>query len=304
MDKRPQKRGGIPFVLVAAAGVVVVAAITLVLFQGGGPRLSSEQLGPIREAEQNATTQAVGQATRRSVRATGTAYARATSTEAARERQTAATRTSAAVTANAIATVEAVPTQTANAHARETAQVQSAATVEALDERASLIYGPSSGPLEQQAGGTQACSAAAVDLRNFVAEATFHNPADSDDAWDYGIVATNRNEGSEYRFVLASDGSWTFNLHSPGYDISIRDEAPLLDLSRGAPNTLKLYVTEDLVHIYMNGQYVDTLELVMLGLGQSGSTRHDVLVCSGMGEEAVVPEERIGYEEFRVWSLP
>jgi hypothetical protein len=147
-----------------------------------------------------------------------------------------------------------------------------------------------------------------VNLRDFVAEATFRNPQDYGQeegaAWEYGLVFTNIGEHTEYRALVDSKGSWTFSLHAPGYDISLRDITNLIDLSYSGSNSLRLYVTGDTAQLYVNGQYIDTLDLVMLSLGQSSEARHDVMVCAGVREEYGPVERLTRYEGFRVWSLP
>jgi hypothetical protein len=115
---------------------------------------------------------------------------------------------------------------------------------------------------------------------------------------------SNTGEATEYRVILDSESAWTFNLHSSGYDISLRDTTNLLDLSDRGSNTLKLYVTGDTAQLYMNGHYIDTLDLVMLGLGQSSEATHDVMVCAGIREEYAAVGRLTRYEGFRVWSLP
>ncbi len=291
----------LPYVYLVLGCALVAGLVVLLLSRAGSPNLSPAEVSGTAEAARFATSQAERRGTREAARATGTAVARGTATAAAGE-------TSAAVTSVAKATAEAPPTLTAEASARETAQARAEATSQVIDERTALVYGPESGTLEQVEGDEVPCAAAGVDLREFIAEARFANPAGSgleaEQAWDYGLVFTNIGEGTEYRVILDSEGSWTFNLHSEAYDISFSDTTDLLDLSARGSNTLKLYVTGDAAQMYINGRYLDTFDLVILGLGRSEEATHDVMACAGMREEYRDVGRRALYEEFRVWAVP
>jgi hypothetical protein len=287
---------------------LVAGLIAWVLLRASTPTLSQAEVSGTREAVQFATSQADRRATMKAGRATGTAIAWETATAEAHGRGVAASQTSIAAATAARATAEAPPTLTAQAQAHETAQVQAEATAQVLDRQATVLYGPISGTLEQIEGVALPCTAAGVSLRDFVAEATFRNPEDAGfaagGAWDYGLIFSNIGEATEYRVILDSESAWTFNLHSSGYDISIRDTTSLLDLSGRGSNTLKLYVTGDTAQLYVNGHYIDTFELVMLGLGQASQATHDVMVCAGIREEYAAVGRLTRYEGFRAWSLP
>lgn len=257
---------------------------------------------------QLATSQAERRATVRTSRATTTALARQTVTAHALETEAASHQTSVAATADAEATAKAPPTLTAQARAHATALVQAAATVQVLEGQATLLYGPTDGMLEQLEGQDGPCVEAGANLRNFVAEATFRNPTDAGfaagGAWDYGLVFSNIGEPTEYRVILDSEGKWTFSLHSDAYDLSISDTNDVLDQTDRGSNTLKLYVTENTARLYVNGRYIDTFDLVMLSLGQSGEATHDISVCAGIREGYTAVGRLTRYEGFRVWSLP
>ena len=300
-----RRRLMLPFSLFAAGCFVVVALIVLVLARPATPSLSQAEVSGTREAVQAATSQAEMRATMKAGVATGTARARATTTAEVREREAGASQTAET---QARATAEAPPTLTAQARAYETDRVQAEATVQVLEEQAALVYGPTKGTLEQLEADEVPCAAAGLNLREFVAEATFRNPqiagAETDQAWDYGIVFSNLGEGTEYRAILDSRGTWTFSLHSDAYDISISDMTVPTDVSDEGSNTLKLFVTGEMAQLYANGRYIGTFDLVMLELGQSSEAAHDVMVCAGVREGYGAVGRVTGYEGFRVWSLP
>jgi hypothetical protein len=279
------------------------------------PTLSSRDVSATREAVQFATSEAARQATIEIEAPSRTALARITASAEAHERETA---TTVASTAQARATTHArdtaaVPvTQTAMAQAFERAHAQADATTQALTQRATLLFGPSSGILEQREGDQApqvACEDPHLILRDFIAEATFHNPTASDPlpsppAWDYGFIFSNLDGETEYRLILDSGGSWTLNLHSSGFDISNRDSTPLLNLSTEGSNTLKLYVTGDTSYLYINGQYIDTLDLAMFGMAQPSGSAHDISICAGIMVGNAIAGRPTLYDGFTVWSLP
>ncbi len=303
-----QARQLFPCLFVVIGFALVLGVTAWILLRTATSGLTREQVSATMEAVQSATSQAERRATVRTSRATTTALARQTVTANSRETEAASHQTSVAATSAAQATAKAPPTLTALAKAHATAQVQAEATVQVLDGQALLQYGPTEGTLEQLEGEGGPCAAASVNLRNFVAEATFHNPQDAGfaagGAWDYGLVFPNIGEPTEYRGILDSESKWTFNLHSDAYDISISDASNLVDTSDGGSNTIKLYVADESAHVYINGRYLDTFDLVMLGLGQSELTHHDVSVCAGIREEYTTVGRLTQYEGFRVWSLP
>ena len=301
--------------------VVVGLLIWLMTRQGPStPAISATDASSTREVIQFATGEAGRLATRVAQAPSQTAEARATGAAVAEARKTASAQVAAASTTQARSTAqaratEAIPvTQTARARAFAEAHAEANATVLALVERAIPLFGPLSGKLEQLEGDQApqvSCFSPRTTVGDFIAEATFYNPTASDPlpsppAWDYGIVFSNLDgeNDTEYRLILASDGSWTLNLHSSGFDISNRDSTPFLDLSNEGSNALKLYVTGDTSYLYINGQYVDTLDLSMFGMGQSSGGRHDVSICAGMLAGNAIKGRPTTYEALRVWSLP
>jgi len=271
----------------------------------GAPSLSTKDASSTAEAVQFATSEAIRQTTRVAANASHTAVAQATDTVVACERKAEVERTSLASTARARATAQAPATQTVRAQAFQTARAHAEATIQVLNEQASQVYGPSDGALEQEAGDEVACDDTGVKLRDFVVEAKFRNPqAEPGEKWDYGIIVLNLGGQTQYRLILDSDGRWTLNLHSSGFDIENRDTSDLLDLSQGGSNTLKLFVKGDTGQLYLNGEYVSTLDLDMLGMGAASAYTHNVLICAGIKRGYSLPGRSTIYEGFSVWSLP
>src|SRR5688500_15168889 len=146
-----------PWILVALAVATtgsVLAMLLWALFRGmiPGSSQSSEDVSATREAIQFATAEVVRETTRESLRAKDTTVALVTATAKAilvHEQGTVSARTAVAEATQAHATAQAPVTQTARAQAVETARSQAEATTAALSERATLVYGPSSGSLER-----------------------------------------------------------------------------------------------------------------------------------------------------------
>ena len=294
----------IPIILASALALGLLGWLFFV--RGPGQTgLSKQDVSATAEAVDFATAQAGRQATQEAAGAVATGFAQGTATAITKEQEAAASQTAVAATAEARATAEAPPTLTAQAVEFEAARTQADAEAQALDKQATRIYGPKSGQLEQTDANQVTCEPAEVALRDFVAEIRFHNPATGlSHSWDYGIIFSNSGDDTDYRLILDSTGHWTLNLHSEGYDISNRDSTQMLALSKGGTNTLKLYVTGDTTLLYINGQYVDTLDLNMFGQGPASGTLHDVSACAGISKEDAATGTSTGYEDFTVWALP
>jgi hypothetical protein len=300
-----RRKGRLAIFALGLACLSTLALASCASIGDGVPSLSTKDASSTAEAVQFATSEAIRQTTRVAANASNTAIAQAIHTVAARERKAEVGRTSIASTAQARATAQAPATQTVRAQAFQTAHAQAEATVRVLNEQATQVYGPSDGALEQEAGDEVACDDTGVKLSDFVVEAKFRNPqAEPGEKWDYGIIFLNLGGQTQYRLILDSDGRWTLNLHGSGFDIENRDTTDLLDLSQGGSNTLKLFVAGDTGYLYLNGGYLSTLDLDMLGMGAASAYTHNVLICTGIKRGYSLPGRSTIYEGLSVWALP
>jgi hypothetical protein len=190
-----------------------------------------------------------------------------------------------------------------------TTQARAEATAQVLSDQGKVQPVQASGILEQVKSGEVACSAPVAASSDFEAEVHFQNPMfpsqqSANQKWDYGIIFAHPNDGLEYRLVLDSAGKWTLNLHAEGYDIENRDSTSLLDVSTQGSNTLKIAISGDEAHLYINGAFIDTLDLTMFEQGGASEAGYDISVCAGiMRENAAVGSSTL-YDGYTLKSLP
>jgi hypothetical protein len=300
-------------VLIAAALVVVAAAVIVLVSLYAGPPLSAADASATAEARQFATAEVARQATAVSVRRTSTASARATGTAAAiaratREVESTATeaaRIESTATAEAAASAIAPATQTAQALAYEEERARVEAITRRLDDQASQVFGPSAGTLDHKLDGTPTCLETGLSLSNFIVSARIYNPySPSQHPWDYGIAFANEGYNTYYSLVVRSSGQYALKLAGEAFYIEFNEATDLLDLSRPGDNTLKLYVNEAVVYVYLNGVYADTIELQNISLGHPSDVTHSPMLCANLDEGSALENPTTRYGDFTVWALP
>lgn len=157
------------------------------------------------------------------------------------------------------------------------------------------VAGPGNGALTQRAGAASVVGAG-VELEDFVAEATFVNPASGSQPWDIGIAFREQPNGDHYRLTIASDGAWQYQI---GTQAPLSGGMlPVVNFAPGAENTITLLVDGSNAAFAVNGFFVATLDASELG-GPS-----DVWVGSGFRRANVSPGAVTGYRDFEVWELP
>jgi serine/threonine protein kinase len=205
----------------------------------------------------------------------------------------------AAVTAQAVATGAAQVQATAEAMA-----VSSGAPdkyiediADALAQQGPKVFGPVGDQLIHNAeDGLIVDKAAGVNLRNFVVEARFYNPYDrAQKPWDYGFFFRHTGKNEDYEVEVNSSAEWTSWYHNEntGYD-----SVDHLDLSPTGSNVLTLIVNDDKGFFFVNGYYVDKLDL-----GDKNEAG-DISVATGLVSGDEVTGAATRYENFTVWPLP
>lgn len=250
---------------------------------------------------------------------------------------TAAAQAQAAATAQAqaSATAQAVSSATAQAAASMTAQAQASATTQAqatvraqqtasaaattqafnsyldtLAQSAKKVYGPTDGVLELKPNTLLVPGLyTSLNLRNFIAEIRFFNPADpAVHPWDYGIAFRRPPLGKcapEYRFVLNSEQSYRLIVltgktqpdqlcESTGSSVRFSQ----FDLSPTGSNLVRLIVQDKAAYVFVNGQSVTTLDVS----GYDG--QGDIWIGTGFQSSHSFPGLATKYTGFTVSSLP
>ncbi|MGB9578452.1 MAG: hypothetical protein ACPL3S_04205, partial [Halothiobacillaceae bacterium] len=206
-------------------------------------------------------------------------------------------------TATAIAQVQA--TATAQAQATATAQARNA-YLASLEDRARMIFGPDDGAIAHEEDGYIETYSAGVNLRDFIVEATFHNPyPTTTGSWDYGFLFRDTGSNSQYRLSIHSDRSWHLDnaVPDPNGDGWHSDEIasgaiPGLNISGNGYNTVKLICIGSKGYLFVNQTFIAELDL------SARTDSGDVIVATGIYNGDEINGYSTRYENFRVWEIP
>jgi hypothetical protein len=287
--------------LIGAIVLLTVAIFTRI----GTPPVSAVDVSATAEAVTFATAQADRSATRVSENATSTAGAEITAVALTQASATAEAYAHKTATAAAVATAQAPPTLTAEAQDFEAEQASAEATAQAMDKAATQVYGPVSGTLDHGSGKYQVCLSTGLQLHNFIAQAAFYNPYPvAQHPWDYGFSFTNIGADDQYNVSVSSDTHWATTLKAPGYYIRVQDTTTLLSLEDLGFNFLKIYVSNDDIHLFINGQFAATAPFSNFNLGGKTSDRHEPQSCTGLQDGDLLNGGSTRYQDFTVWSAP
>ncbi|MBK8900189.1 MAG: serine/threonine protein kinase [Anaerolineaceae bacterium] len=143
------------------------------------------------------------------------------------------------------------------------------------------LYGPLSGSLVHDDDDFIETAYADPTPADFVMQVEMVNPyGPATGSWDFGLIFRQSDVDDEMRLVVRSDGLWNLNDRSPGEDNFLQDgEVDWLDLSEGGSNLFELIAIGEQGYFFLNGQFVDVLELssrteggnIALGTGFYGS---------------------------------
>jgi len=218
-----------------------------------------------------------------------------TATVALSSEALAATRESLAATRGA---ASAATPANDPAATRQSLEATRQALAQAEASAAAAVFGPLSGSLPHEDDDTIESVYADVSLGNFVAQATVLNPyAAAEGGWDFGLIFRQTAVDEELRLVIRSDGSWSLNNRSSDTDSFVQDGevGDYLEEEENGRNTILLIANEGSGYFFLNGQFVDVLNLsertdfgdLALGTGFYSSDEQDGAVTN--------------YESFGVW---
>ena len=161
------------------------------------------------------------------------------------------------------------------------------------------VLGTDSGALEQQAGDdTVKMSRIGPEAGDFMAVATFTNPAADVGPWDYGFVFRESGRNVLSAVYVDNDRKWNHLLGTGGRQPAFTRSGDLrLNTGAGERNALVLLAIGDVGLFYVNGVLAQELEL------GEGETEGGIAVASGFSEETRTPGQAVGYAGFSVWSL-
>ncbi len=205
----------------------------------------------------------------------------------------------AATQAQASATALAAATLTAQAQASSTAQAQASSTAQAVASATARVQSTSTAAAQATAGAlaTKNAMVAYVDalaqkagrpftitqrkleererwfntnleLKNFVAQAEFLNPADPNiHTWDYGFIFRLAGFTSQrFDIYLRSNGTWglAFPLTANADSITVKRQSGIvakMDLTPTGSNRIKFVANEKDGFLFVNDDYVGMMDL-------------------------------------------
>ncbi|MCY4581423.1 MAG: trypsin-like peptidase domain-containing protein [Chloroflexi bacterium] len=160
------------------------------------------------------------------------------------------------------------------------------------------LLGTDSGALEQADDGMVSMSSIGPESGDFMAVATFTNPAADAGPWDYGFIFRESGRTVLSAVYVGSDQKWNHLLGTGGRQPAFKRSGNLrLNTGAGEQNSLVLLAIGDVGLFYVNGVLAQELEL------GEGETEGGISVASGFSEETRTPGQSVGYEAFSVWSL-
>lgn len=240
--------------------------------------------------------------------ATATAQAQANAT--AQQQSTAAAQAAMTTTSQsqAAATAQARANASATTQAQASATLQSIqATVNALTQKATKAFGPNEGTLEIPPQQLRIASLATnLNLRNFIADVQYFNPADpAVHPWDYGFVFRITGPRVANIALVQSDGTWSVLVTTGKTLPDGRNESKELgggkltkvDVSATGSNRMRLVVNDTAGYLFVNGDYVATVDL------SENNAAGGLNISSGNRLVNMFPGMSTRYKDFIVSSL-
>jgi hypothetical protein len=137
-----------------------------------------------------------------------------------------------------------------------------------------------------------------LSVKNFVARITFINPYDTATvgSWDYGLFFRNKYNNDQYRLVILSNQTWTLIDEKANRYVN-SNASQNLTTKKGEMNTIWLIVVDETAHLFINGTYVQALNVSRLTSG-------DITPATGIYYGNTKSMKITEYRDFEVWSLP
>ena len=222
----------------------------------------------------------------------------ATATVLAKQGATAQYQASRTALAASTAMVKAERTSTARAKSQATEQIlTSLLSPLGINTTPKLAYGPASGRMvHDTSDGYIEKDGPDDEIQNFLAQVTLFTPfSTSKGAWDYGIGFRDIGKNEDYRIILFSDKTWSFE---KGLDIITNGNAPGMKVGENESNLIQLVAMDVQGWLFVNGDQVARLNLSALpGAGT-------IWVGTGFYKDNEKSGEETRYSDFTIWELP
>ena len=211
---------------------------------------------------------------------------------------------------NETETAIAVFSQTAQANAvatRETVNQQATATVIAVNKTVTSLQrqsynkiGPFRGQFTHDRDESIEYFTVIDDAESFILNAQFDNPYDSTYGdWDFGFAFSSKD--GQYRLIIMSNNTWRFIDRRDDEETSVLvnkgDLFPEISTTAEGSNTLTVYVYNEQLWFYLNGEFIKEIELDRRREG-------DVWVGIGFYENHERVGEQTNYDDVILEILP
>lgn len=163
-----------------------------------------------------------------------------------------------------------------------------------------LAFGPQDGSFTYRDDGFIRSVPSGVNTRDFIAEITFVNPyPTSEGVWDAGFLFREIETNEQLRLTIDSESNYTLNnWEGEGQVVELRTgQVTGLNLEDGDTNQLMLVVVDGTGMLFINGEFMTTLNLV------SRMDAGNVSFGSALFEDHMVEAEIMRYRDFAVWAI-
>jgi len=157
------------------------------------------------------------------------------------------------------------------------------------------IYADEQYSLVQHAGGNFDFIRAGAGVADFYMTVTFVNPSDMSTTNDFGVGFRLQGDGSEFRFMVRSDGRWGFAVGSE--QATADGTVTNVDPNPGASNTIEIVAKGASGILVVNGVVVQQVDL------SSNLNPGDVYIASGMYPADQVEGRIVPYTNFDLYRL-
>ena len=222
----------------------------------------------------------------------------ATTTAQVKQGATAQYQASRTAAAASTAMVKAEKTSTSQARSQATEQVlNSILSPLGINTTPKLAYGPVSGRLlHNPADGYIEGDCPDNEITNFLAQVTLFTPfSTSQGTWDYGFGFRDVGKNEDYRIILMSDKTWSFE---KGVDLISSGNVSGMRVGENESNLIQLVAMDSQGWLFVNGYQVTGLNLSSL------INEGTIWVGTGFYTDNEKAGEGTKYSDFTIWELP
>ncbi len=174
--------------------------------------------------------------------------------------------------------------------------------VDVLTARSRPVFGPQAGSIARISDETIDWMDTEVELRDFIADARFHNPRSCGEGpWDFGFIFRS-SAGKQYRLIVDCRRGWGFGPRiGSGSDAKTTSvtggNLSGLNTSVDGSNCVRLVAEGEYAHFMLNSEHVATLDISQI---MSSGT---VIIAAGFYRDNKVPDKSTRYEGLTISAI-